>query len=73
MEPADGERAAITEARAQGWALSTGELIPGATGVAAPLAGLDASISAVWIELRDPAAAAGRVTHSAGVIASLLA
>lgn len=73
MEPRDGERAAITQARAQGWALSTGELIPGATGVAAPLAGLDASISAVWIELRDPAAAAGLVTHSAGVIARLLA
>jgi DNA-binding IclR family transcriptional regulator len=72
MEPSAGERAAITKARALGWALSTGELIPGATGVAAPLAGLDASISAVWIELRDPAAAAGPVTRSAGVIASLL-
>ena len=73
MEPVKGERAAITQARARGWAISTGELIPGATGVAAPLARLDASISAVWIELRDEAGAAALVTAAASTIASLLA
>jgi DNA-binding IclR family transcriptional regulator len=73
MEPVTGERAAITKARARGWAISTGELIPGATGVAAPLAGLDASISAVWIDLRDEAGAAALVTAAASTIAGLLA
>jgi DNA-binding IclR family transcriptional regulator len=72
MEPLEGERTAITRARERGWATSTGELIPGATGVAAPLAGLDASISAVWIELRDEARAAELVTASASAIAKLL-
>ena len=72
-----GERTAVREARRRGWAHSAGELIPGATGVAAPLRidGSDeqASISAVWIELRDPAKAAERVTRAASAISDALA
>jgi DNA-binding IclR family transcriptional regulator len=68
-----GERAAITEARERGWALSHGELIPGGTGVAAaiqaPGGEVEASISAVWIEQLDPARAAVAVMRSAAAIA----
>ncbi len=73
LEPRPGERAAISEARERGWALSHGELIPGATGVAAPIrvaAGeVEASVSAVWIEQLDPARAAVAVMRSAAAIA----
>jgi DNA-binding IclR family transcriptional regulator len=70
-----GERAAITQARERGWALSHGELIPGGTGVAVAIVGaeveveVEASISAVWIEQLDPARAAVAVMRSAAAIA----
>lgn len=71
-----GERTAVRDARRRGWAQSTGELIPGATGVAAPLrasgSDLHASISAVWIELRDPVDAAEQVMRAANAIADAL-
>ena len=37
--PRPSERAEVTEARRRGWARSTGELLPGASGVAAPTDG----------------------------------
>ncbi|MGH2893804.1 MAG: IclR family transcriptional regulator, partial [Solirubrobacteraceae bacterium] len=52
--PRPSERAEVTQARERGWSQSTGELLPGATGVAAPvrLGGArdaEAAVSAVWI------------------------
>jgi DNA-binding IclR family transcriptional regulator len=48
-----GERAEVTRARDRGWARSTGELLPGATGVAAAICPRArepvAAISAIWI------------------------
>jgi DNA-binding IclR family transcriptional regulator len=77
LPPRAGEREEIAEARQRGWALSTGELIPGATGVAAHLAtsdpSLEASISAVWIESRDAEEAAKAVCRSAHTIERSLA
>ena len=71
-----GERAAVAEARERGWSLSSGELLPGATGVGAAIAGpgegAEASISAVWIGGRDPAATAALVTAAAVRIASVM-
>lgn len=75
LPPRPRERAAIKEARERGWAFSTGELLPGATGVAVPIVvpGRDvASISAVWIEPRDEVAAAERVMETAAVITAAL-
>lgn len=75
--PRRGERRAISNARSRGWAQSSGELIPGASGVAAALAttaaGVEASISAVWIEGRDPAHAAEAVLRAARAISDALA
>lgn len=72
-----GERDAVREARRRGWAHSVGELLFGATGVAAPIpvAGREpsASISAVWIEPREDEAAAECVVAAAGAIAARLA
>jgi len=74
--PLPGERAEIRAARRRGWAQSSGELLPGATGVAAPIVlqgrPCEASISAVWIEPRDAASMAGPVMRSAGAIAAAL-
>jgi DNA-binding IclR family transcriptional regulator len=71
-----GERADVSLGRERGWTLTSGELLPGATGIAAaiPARGQasEASISAVWIEPRDPAAAAGPVMRAAEAIAAAL-
>jgi DNA-binding IclR family transcriptional regulator len=71
-----GERDAIRRARSRGWAVSTGELLPGATGVGVPLviAGRepDASLSAVWLGKRDPEPVAQEVLRSAARIAAAL-
>lgn len=75
LPPRQGERTAVREARERGWARSSGELLPGATGVAVPIAvpGREvASISAVWIEPRDEVAAAQRVMQAAAAIAATL-
>jgi len=75
--PLLGERAEVAIARERGWSLTTGELLPGATGVAAPILtprrNFEASISAVWIEPRDAAAMAIPVMASAKTIAAALA
>ena len=74
--PLPGERPEVGLARSRGWSETTGELLPGATGVAAPIlvAGkpAEASISAVWIEPRDAAAMAEPVVRAARAIAEAL-
>lgn len=69
-----GERPEVGVARERGWALSTGEILPGATGVAAPIVvpgrPTDASISAVWVDPRDPAEMAAPVVRAARAIAA---
>lgn len=71
-----GEREQISSARARGWSQSTSELLPGATGVGAPILvpghECEAAISAVWTDGRDPAGAAEAVMRSARSIASAL-
>ena len=66
--PRASERPEVAVARARGWAQSTGELLPGATGVAAPVAGADAAVSAVWIGDRDAAVIARSVVATAGAL-----
>jgi DNA-binding IclR family transcriptional regulator len=63
--PRPTERAEVARARERGWAQSTGELLPGATGVAAPVLDADAAVSAVWIGDRDAAAMARSVVATA--------
>jgi len=74
--PRPGEPAGVAEARERGWAASTGQLLPGATGVAAaievPGHEPEASISAVWISGIDPAQAAVHVVEAARAIAAAL-
>lgn len=74
--PIPGERPEIAIVRERGYACTTGELLAGATGVAAPVAvsgqETGASISAVWIERRDEAEAGAAVIRSAQAIAAAL-
>ena len=74
LEP--GERPEIATVRERGYACTTGELLKGATGVAAPIAvsgqEAEASISAVWIEPRDEDEAGAAVIRSARAIAAAL-
>ncbi|HEX3691354.1 MAG TPA: helix-turn-helix domain-containing protein [Solirubrobacteraceae bacterium] len=65
------ERAEVTRARERGWSRSEGELLPGTTGVAAPV-GDAAAVSAVWIGHRDEAAMARAVIASARALAEAL-
>ncbi|MEA2293225.1 MAG: hypothetical protein QOE86_864 [Solirubrobacteraceae bacterium] len=51
-DAAAGERPEVAQARERGWAATTGEILPGAHGVAAPV-GPAASISAVWVGPRE--------------------
>jgi DNA-binding IclR family transcriptional regulator len=69
--PRDSERAEVTDARERGWSRSTGELLPGATGVAAPV-GDAAAVSAVWIGERDEPAMARVVIATARSLADAL-
>ena len=75
-QPRDGERPEVALARSRGWAETTGELLPGVTGVAAPVVlpgrETEASISAVWIEPRDAAAMAEPLMRTAHAIAAAL-
>jgi len=68
-----GEPAEVTAARDRGWASSSGQLLPGATGVAAPVptraSHADAAVSAVWIVDRDPQPVAREVVAAAQRIA----
>ena len=69
--PVAGERPEVAAARERGWAATSGEIAPGAHGVAAPV-GTVASVSAVWVgrraDLDDVAAAvataARRITEA---------
>jgi DNA-binding IclR family transcriptional regulator len=74
--PLAGERPQVALARERGWAVSTGEILPGATGVAAPILlpgrETEASISAVWVDPRDPAQMAVPVVRAARAIAAAL-
>jgi DNA-binding IclR family transcriptional regulator len=71
--PARGtERAEVALARVRGWAQSTGELLPGATGVAAPVGSADAAVSAVWIGDRNAAVMARSVMATARRVAEAL-
>ena len=74
--PLPGERPEVGIAREQGWVVTTGELLPGATGVAAPILvrgrETEASISAVWVDPRDPARMAAPVVRAAQAIAAAL-
>jgi DNA-binding IclR family transcriptional regulator len=65
------ERPEVTAARALGWSRSSGELLPGATGVAAPV-GETAAVSAVWIGERDEPAMARAVIATACALADAL-
>ena len=70
--PRAHERSEVTESRARGWSRSTGELLPGASGVAAPVmtgrGESDAAVSAVWIGHRDDLAMARRVVTAAAAV-----
>lgn len=74
--PTPGERPEIGLARRRGFSQSTGELLPGATGVAAPILtpGREtaAAISAVWVEPRDVTKMAEPVVRAARTIAASL-
>lgn len=73
---APGERPEVGIARERGWAVTTGEILPGATGVAAPILvpgrAAEASISAVWVDPRDPEEMAAPVVRAARAIAAAL-
>jgi DNA-binding IclR family transcriptional regulator len=74
LPPAPGEPPSVTRAREDGYGVSRGELLPGATGVAAAIASPghepEASISAVWIEGLDPDEAATAVRTAAAQISA---
>jgi len=74
LPPAPSEPEKIALARRQGYSVSRGELLPGATGVAAAIESPghepEASVSAVWIEGIDPHEAAAAVVEAAREISS---
>jgi DNA-binding IclR family transcriptional regulator len=74
--PRAAERPEVALARSRGWAETTGELLPGITGVAAPILRpgreTEASISAVWIAPRDAATMAEPLLRAARAIAAAL-
>jgi DNA-binding IclR family transcriptional regulator len=74
--PLPGERPEVQVTRERGWALTSGEILPGATGVAAAIVSpggpTEASISAVWIDRRDPALQADAVARAARTLAAAL-
>lgn len=76
LPPREGEREPIRVARARGWSQSASELLPGATGVGAPILvpghDCESAITAVWVDDRDPEDVALAVMRSARTIASAL-
>jgi DNA-binding IclR family transcriptional regulator len=76
MPPQPNEPADVARARQRGYAVSSGQLLPGATGVAAAISAPgnepEAAISAVWIEGLDPDAVATDVVSAAAQIADEL-
>ncbi len=69
--PAAGEPAAIAADRARGYSVSSGEIQPGASGLAAPIPGADASIGVVSFGQPDESLAA-RVIAAAAAVAEEL-
>ena len=71
-----GEPPFVAPARSQGYAVTSGQLLSGATGVAAAISAPghepEAAISAVWIEGLDPHEVAKDVVAAAAEIASAL-
>jgi DNA-binding IclR family transcriptional regulator len=71
-----GEPREVTRARTRGWAVSRGQLLPGATGVAsaasAPGGDPVAAISAVWIAGIDAERAGEAVAGAAGALTAAL-
>jgi DNA-binding IclR family transcriptional regulator len=65
-EATPGERPEIAQARDRGWAATSGEILPGAHGVAAPV-GRVASVSAVWVGERDDLATVAEAVRAAAV------
>jgi DNA-binding IclR family transcriptional regulator len=74
--PQPGERPEVQVTRERGWALTSGEILPGASGVAAAIVtpghSTEASISAVWIDQRHPEPQAEAVVRAARTIAAAL-
>jgi DNA-binding IclR family transcriptional regulator len=70
--PRPSQRREVGLARERGWARSTSELLPGATGVAAAVPDADAAVSAVWIGERDEPAMARAVIATARALADAL-
>ena len=74
--PQTGEPDEVARARERGWALSTGQLLPGATGVATAIASpaneAVAAISAVWIAGLDPDHAGREVSAAAASLTAIL-
>ncbi|HEY2652359.1 MAG TPA: helix-turn-helix domain-containing protein [Solirubrobacteraceae bacterium] len=74
--PQPGEPEGVAAVRQRGWTVSSGELLPGATGVAAlvPARAQDtqAAVSAVWIVEREVEPAAREVVAAAAEIAAVV-
>jgi DNA-binding IclR family transcriptional regulator len=74
--PLPGERPEVELARRRGWSQTSGELLPGATGIGVPIpmpgSNAEASVSAVWIDPRDPVELAKPVLRAARAIAEAL-
>jgi DNA-binding IclR family transcriptional regulator len=77
LPPGPRDTEDILRARAQGWSVSTGQLLPGATGVAAavltPAGDPVAAVSAVWISGIEIETAAAAVVRSAAELTAFLA
>jgi DNA-binding IclR family transcriptional regulator len=76
LAPHPGEPDEVSRARERGWAVSTGQLLPGATGVAAAISSPAnepvAAISAVWIAGLDPDEAGRSVAVAAAALTEAL-
>lgn len=76
LAPSAGEPEEVTRARARGWAVSTGQLLPGATGVATAISSPAnepvAAISAVWIAGLDPDNAGRAISAAAAGLTATL-
>src|SRR5581483_18384 len=69
--PASGEPEVVAADRARGYSVSSGEIQPGASGLAAPIPGADASIGVVSFGEPDESLAA-RVIAAAAAVAEEL-
>jgi DNA-binding IclR family transcriptional regulator len=73
LPPDKSDRSDLVAARAAGWAVSHGEVIPGLRSVAAPIAGARASIAVVYVDENADVALIGRaLTDAAAKIAASL-